>query len=141
MESVSISGLSKEMSKEESKQMQPLVLAMIGDSVQTLFVREFVAKKFGVKVNKMNKMVTSVVSAGAQFETFKKIEDSLSDEELDIARRARNANIHTKAKNFSYTEYIYATALEAVFGFLYLSGQTDRLNSLLTISLEELKEI
>ena len=57
---------------EEVKFMQPLVLAMIGDSVQTLFVRCFIAKNFGVKVNKMNKLVSSVVSAGAQFLTFKK---------------------------------------------------------------------
>ena len=47
--------------------MQPLVLAMIGDSVQTLFVREHIAKTYGFKVNKMNKMVSSVVSAGSQF--------------------------------------------------------------------------
>ena len=108
--------------------MQPLVLAMIGDSVQTLFVREYIAKTYGVKVNKMNKMVSSVVSAGSQFLTFKKIENELKEDEVDIARRARNTHIHTKAKNFSYTEYIHATALEAVIGYLYLSGQEERLN-------------
>ena len=96
------------------KTMQPLVLAMIGDSVQTLFVRTHIASKFGVKVNKMNKMVSSVVKAGAQFKTFKKIEESLTEAEQDIARRARNTHIHSKAKNFSYAEYIYETALEAL---------------------------
>lgn len=119
-------------------QMQPLVLAMIGDSVQTLFVRTKIALKYGVKVNKMNKLVSSVVQAGAQFKTFKKIEEQLSETEKDIARRARNTHIHTKAKNFSYNEYIYATALEAVFGYLYLSGQNERLNEFLEKSLEEL---
>ena len=64
------------MEREKVRQMQPLVLAMIGDSVQTLFVRQHVAKTFGVKVNKMNKMVSSVVSAGSQFLTFKKIKVS-----------------------------------------------------------------
>lgn len=127
------------MEKEKIKQMQPLVLAMIGDSVQTLFVREHIAVKYGVKVNKMNKMVSSVVSAGSQFLTFKKIESKLLDDELDIARRARNSHIHTKAKNFSYNEYIHATALEALFGYLYLSGERDRLNKFLEKSLEELK--
>lgn len=127
------------MEKEKVKQMQALVLAMIGDSVQTLFVREHIALKYGVKVNKMNKMVSSVVSAGSQYETFKKIEAELLEDEVDIARRARNTHIHTKAKNFSYNVYIHATALEAVLGYLYLAGEKERLNYFLEKSLEELK--
>lgn len=125
--------------KIKIKNMQPLVLAMIGDSVQTLFVRKHIALVYGVKVNKMNKWVSSVVSAGSQFKTFKKIEETLSEDEQDIARRARNTHIHTKAKNFSFTEYIYATALEALIGYLHLTEQTERLNEILNISLEELK--
>ena len=127
------------MEKEKVKQMQPLVLAMIGDSVQTLFVREHIAKTFGFKVNKMNKMVSSVVSAGSQFLTFKKIEEELNEDEADIARRARNTHIHTKAKNFSFNEYIHATALEALLGYLHLTKQTERLHYFLEKSLEELK--
>ena len=127
------------MEKEKVRQMQPLVLAMIGDSVQTLFVREHIALEYGVKVNKMNKLVSSVVSAGAQFLTFKKLENGLTADEEDIARRARNTHIHTKAKNFSINEYIHATALEALFGYLYLSGQNERLKEFLNKSLEELK--
>lgn len=124
--------------KEDVRLLQPLVLAMVGDSVQTLFVRAYVAKMFGVKVNKMNKLVSSVVSAGAQFKAFKKIEPLLTEEEQDIARRARNSHIHTKAKNFSYNEYIYATAFEALIGYLYLTKQTERMNELLNISVENL---
>ena len=127
------------MEKEKVKQMQSLVLAMIGDSVQTLFVREYIALNLGVKVNKMNKMVSSVVSAGSQFVTFKKIEEELTEEESDIARRARNTHIHTKAKNFSFNEYIHATAFEALLGYLHLIGDEGRLNYFLNKSLEELK--
>ena len=87
----------------------------------------------------MNKIVTSVVKAGAQYETYKKLESSLLEDELSIAKRARNSNIHTKSKNFSYMEYIYATALEAVIGYLYLTGNSDRLDFVLNKSLEELK--
>ena len=129
----------EKMSEEKVKQMQALVLAMIGDSVQTLFVREYVAKNLGVKVNKMNKIVTSVVKAGAQFNTFKKIESELTETENDIAHRARNTHIHSKAKNFSYTEYIYATALEAIIGYLHLTQNFDRLNYILEKSLEEME--
>ena len=128
----------EKLEEEKVKQMQPLVLAMIGDSVQTLFVREFVAKTYGAKVNKMNKIVTSVVKAGSQYISYKKIESELTETELDIARRARNTHIHTKAKNFSYTEYIYATALEAVIGYLYLTKNNERLNFVLNKTLEEL---
>ena len=130
--------LTDKMEENEAKLLQPLVLAMIGDSVQTLFVREFVAKKYGVKVNKMNKIVSSVVRAGSQFNTYKKIENELTDTEADIAKRARNTHIHSKAKNFSIGEYIYATALEAVIGYLYLTNNTERLNYVLNKSLEEI---
>lgn len=128
----------KILTTNEVLKIQPLVLAMIGDSIQTLFVREFVAREYGFKVNKMSKVVSSVVQAGSQFKTFKKIEDSLSEEEKGVAMRGRNAHIHTKAKNFSYTEYIYATALETLIGHLYLSGQDDRLSEILNKSLEEI---
>ena len=130
--------ISRNLEDKTINQMQPLVLAMIGDSVQTLFVRTEIALRYGVKVNKMNKLVSSVVQAGSQFKTFKKIEETLTEQEADIARRARNTHIHTKAKNFSYNEYIYATALEAVIGYLYLSGQEERLNEILEKSLEEI---
>ena len=126
------------LSCEDAKLVQPLTLAIIGDAVQTLFVRTHIALKFGVKVNKINKLVSSVVSAGAQFKTFKKIEDDLSNEELDIAKRARNTHKNSKAKNFSYGEYIYATALEAVIGYLYLTNQKEKLDKILNTSLEEL---
>ena len=132
--------MTEKMTEGEAKNLQPLVLAMIGDSVQTLFVREQIAKKFGMKVNKMSKMVSSVCSAGAQFLTFKEIESTLSEDEKAIAYRARNAHIHTKSKNFSYGEYIYATALEAVIGYLHLVGDIERLNEILEISMKRLKE-
>ena len=66
------------LEKTEAKLIQPLTLAMIGDAVQTLFIRTHIALEFGVKVNKINKLVSSVVSAGSQFLTFKKIEASLN---------------------------------------------------------------
>lgn len=124
---------------ENVKLIQPLTLAMIGDAVQTLYVRTTIALKYGVKVNKINKMVSTIVSAGSQFKTFKKIEPFLLEEELDIAKRARNTHKNSKAKNFSYSEYIYATALEAVIGYLYLTKNSERLEKILSLSMEELE--
>ena len=59
--------------------------------------------------------------------------DILSEEEIDIVRRARNANIHTRAKNYSIEEYRHATALEALIGYLYLTANTDRLQEILEL--------
>ena len=79
-----------------------------------------------------------MISQG-NFQTYKKVESILTEEELEIARRARNTHKNSKAKNFSYSEYIYATALEAVLGYLYLTNQKNRLDEILNISLQELK--
>lgn len=128
------------MTEDDVKNMQPLVLAQVGDSVQTLFVREYIAKNFKVKVNKMNKMVSAVCNAGAQFDTFKSLEASLTQKELEVAMRARNTHIHSKSKNYSYEKYIYATALEAVIGYLYLSKESDRLEFILKASLNNIEE-
>lgn len=130
--------ITQSFDEAQVKNLQPLVLAMIGDSVHTLFVREYIAKNHTCKVNKMNKLVSSVVQAGAQFKTFKKLESQLFDDEIEIAKRARNTHIHSKSKNFSYSEYIYATALETLIGYHYLLKNNNRLDYILNLSLEEL---
>lgn len=110
---------------------QPLVLAMVGDAVHTLFVRTKLIEKTNLKVNELNKKVSAIVNAGAQARTFFAIKETLSEREEQVARRARNTNIHSRAKNYSIDEYIHATAFEALLGYLYLSGQDDRLNEIL----------
>ena len=110
---------------------QPLVLAMVGDGVHTLYVRTKLIASTGLKVNELNRRVSSIVNAGAQAKEFFKIEELLTDREKQVAKRARNTNIHSRAKNYSVEEYIHATAYEAVLGYLYLSGQDDRLNEIL----------
>ena len=119
------------------KNMQPLVLAFIGDSVHTLFVREYMAKLGDYKVNQLNRMVKEKVNAGMQFKVFKKIEPTLTNEEHDVAYRARNSVKGQGAKNYSAIEYNYATAFEALVGFLYLTKQEERLKEILEMSLKE----
>ena len=119
------------------KNMQPLVLAFIGDSVHTLFVREYMAKLGDYKVNQLNRMVKEKVNAGMQFKVFKKIEPTLTNEEHDVAYRARNSVKAQGAKNYSAIEYNYATAFEALVGFLYLTKQEERLKEILEMSLKE----
>ena len=119
------------------KNMQPLVLAFVGDSVHTLFVRKHVCSLGEYKVNQLTRMTKEFVNAGKQCEVFKKIEALLSEDELDVARRARNTAKGQIAKNYSPAEYNYATAFEAVVGYLYLTKQEERLNQILKISISE----
>ena len=123
--------------KENVKLMQPLVLAFVGDAVHTLFVRQHMATSGDYKVNQLNRMVKEKVNAGKQCQVFKAIEPLLSEEEHDIAYRARNSVKGQGAKNYSPIEYNYATAFEALVGYLYLSEQKQRLEFVLEFSLKE----
>jgi len=120
------------ISIEDAKMMQPLILASVGDSIHTLYVREKFAIENKYKANELSKMVSKIVNAGNQCKIYYLLEKELTEEELSIAKRARNTHIRSKAKNFSANDYIHATALEALIGYLYLTGQYERLNYILS---------
>ena len=82
---------------------------------------------------KKERMIVDEVNAKAQSEGAKKLLPVLNDEETDIFKRGRNAHPHHSPKNQSEGDYHYATGLEALFGYLYLEGKTDRLNELFDI--------
>ena len=115
----------------EPKQLSPLTLAFIGDGVYDLFVREEIVCRANRPVKELNQLKVERVRCAAQAELFKKIEPFLTEEETDIFRRGRNA--HTAHAHKRTQEYHYATGLEALFGYLYLSGKTDRIRELLSI--------
>lgn len=119
------------------KNMQPLVLAFVGDAVHTLFLREYMSSKGDYKVNELNRMVKQKANAGSQYRSFKNIEHLLTEVEHDIAIRARNSVKGQGAKNYSATEYNYATAFEALVGYLYLTRNQERLEEILYLSLKE----
>lgn len=121
----------KVLTEVDAFSKQPLVLAMVGDGVHTLYVRTNLALATELKVNALNKLVSSKVNAGAQAKAFFAIKNTLTEREEQVARRARNTNIHSHAKNYSIEEYIHATAFEALLGYLYLSGQDERLQQIL----------
>ena len=116
----------------KARNMQPLILASVGDSVHTLFVRTKLAQLEIYKANALSKEVSKIVNAGNQCKIYYIVEKELTDDELAIAKRARNTHIHTKAKNYSANDYIHATAYEALLGYLYLTGKHERLNYLLS---------
>ena len=111
-----------------------LELAFVGDSVFELFVRSRLTLEGG-KVNALSRKAVARVNAGAQALSFGKIEPFISDEERAIARRAHNTK-QTPPKNADPFAYETATSLEAVLGYLYLTGQRERLNELLRLATE-----
>ena len=116
--------------KNKVKQMNPLVLAFVGDGVETLFVRSKVALSCDEKANALHKKAAAEVNAHAQSEQAERILPFLTEEEADIFHRARNSKSHHHAKNYSVTDYRRASGLEAVIGYLYLTGESERLEEL-----------
>ncbi len=114
----------------------PLTLAFIGDVIYDLIMRTIVVEKGNAPVNKLHKKVSSLVKAPAQMELFHKIEEELTEEELGVYKRGRNAKSFTSAKNASITEYRIATGLEALIGYLYLTDQFARILELVKLGLD-----
>ena len=117
--------------KERVKQMNPVVLAFVGDAVYTLFVREKLALSLKYKTGELDRRTAEVVSAHGQSERLNEILPLLTEEEEDIFKRGRNAKKPTKSKNASVAEYVRSTGFEALLGYLYLTGQTERIEELL----------
>jgi ribonuclease-3 family protein len=115
------------------KQYSPNTLAFIGDTVYELFVRESLVTEANRPVSELNKRKVSLVNCEAQSEAVRRITPSLTDEELSVYKRGRNAFTKNTPKNSSVADYHSATGLEALFGYLYLSGRVDRLRELFEI--------
>lgn len=116
--------------------LSPLTLAFMGDTVFDLFVRERLICQANRPVNKLHNLASKTVNAASQAKAVKKIMDLLTEEELAVFRRGRNCHTNHKAKNASEGDYHYATGFEALFGYLYLKGNIDRLRELFDIIIE-----
>ncbi len=111
-------------------QRNVLVLAYLGDAVFTLMVREFLIEKFNCKSNGLNKRANEIVCARNQAEILNQIKEDLTDDEMDIIKRARNSHTNNKAKNSTLEEYNLATQFEALVGYWHLSGQKEKLEKM-----------
>lgn len=118
---------SGKLSVSDIKMLNPLVLAYVGDSVYDTFVRTLLVSGGHGHVAKLHKMSIEFVKAKAQADILGEINGRLTPEEQDIARRGRNTKSSTIPKNADILDYRYATGFEALIGFLYLTGQIDRL--------------
>ena len=111
---------------EEVNQMSPLTWAYVGDCVYELYIRTKLVDTTKLKPHELHIKSVKYVKAKAQAETLKKLETILTEEEKEIVRRGRNTQTHHIAKNASMQDYMYATAFEALIGYLYLTKQEDR---------------
>ena len=124
------------ITKNESanaNQLSPLNLAFIGDCVYEIMVREMLVNEANRPVNELHKQSVQMVSAKAQTKAMSLIESSLSENELAVFKRGRNAKTAHQPKSATVGEYHCATGLEALFGYLYLSGQLERARELFEI--------
>ena len=112
---------------EEVNQMSPLTWAYVGDCVYELYIRTKLVDTTKLKPHELHIKSVKYVKAKAQAETLKKLETILTEEVKEIVRRGRNTQTHHIAKNASMQDYMYATAFEALIGYLYLTKQDNRL--------------
>ncbi len=129
------------LGRVDIRSYSPLVLAYIGDGVFELIIRSYVVNQGNVQVHKMHCHTSSIVKAQTQAQMAVRLEPFLTGEEESFYRRGRNAKSHTTAKNATVGDYRKATGFEALVGYLYLTGQNDRLMELMKIALTEIGEI
>ena len=116
-----------------------LPLAFIGDSVHTLFVREYCLKNTNDKMENYHIKASKFCKASSQAKALTLLIEKLSEEEKDIVRRGRNAKPKHQAKNASSSEYSHSTAFEVLIGYLYLSKNEERLKEILNLSISLLE--
>ena len=125
------------MDRRDINQISALGLAHCGDAVFELLVRTWLCTLGGTKVKNLHRETVSYVSAPAQAARMDKILPLLSEEEVDLYKRGRNAHVRLIPKNATHEQYSKATGLECLFGSLYLLGRRDRCNELFCLSMEE----
>ena len=122
---------------QDIRNYSPLALAYMGDCVYELIIRTVIVEKGNKQPQKLHREAAGFSKAGTQSAIYKALLDEVSEEEADILKRGRNAHSHSKAKNATLGEYKNATALEALFGYLYLTGRMERVLELLKLGLEK----
>ena len=120
-----------QMTIQQAKQLSPVTLAFVGDAVYTLYVRSAHVFSADRRPSELQKLSSLTVSAHGQSELLSKIEERFTNEEREIFLRGRNAKKATKSKNADVAEYNRSTGFEALLGFLYLTGNEERIYQLL----------
>ena len=125
------------LQKREIDAISNLGLAHMGDCVFEILCRGYLCAKGEKTVDRLHRDTIQMVKATSQAKFMDKLLPHLTEEELAYYRRGKNAHVHAVPKSATPAEYAKATGLEALFGALYLSGQTDRINELFKTVMED----
>ena len=129
-----------DLPNRDPRQLSPLVLAYVGDTVYDLYVRTRLILSSDATAHGLHMQATRLVCAKAQAAALYAMLDKLTEEELSIYKRGRNSHMGTVPKNAAIQDYRAATGLEALVGYLYLSGMDERLTELMSLALSPKEE-
>lgn len=125
-----LNGICSPIKETEARLYSPLTLAFLGDAVYSLLVRNMLSREANKPTGKLHLESIKYVNASFQAKMIKELLPHLNENEESVFKRGRNAHSAHSPKNQDAADYRYATGLEALFGYLYLSGNTDRINEL-----------
>ena len=125
------------MDPREINQISALGLAHCGDAVFELLVRSFLCSTGKATTRDLHRRTVGYVNAPAQAARVERMLPLLTEDELAVYRRGRNAHVHAVPKNATHEQYAKATGLECLFGALYLAGKLERINELFVLTMEE----
>lgn len=128
------------LDEKEARNLSPQVLAFVGDGVYSMYIRHKIVINEKLSGKELHSRVINFVKASGQSNFISRLLPLLSEEELHVFKRARNHKTSSQSKNADIVDYKRATGLEALLGYLYLSGKIDRLNEILKISIGEKNE-
>lgn len=122
--------------EQDIRTYSPLTLAYIGDAIYDLVIRTVVVERANRPNGDLHHITVKYVNAGAQAKMIEALQDKLTEEEQTVYRRGKNSKPHTMAKNATPADYRKATGFEAVMGYLYLKGETERMLELIRTGIE-----
>ena len=128
------------LTDREANAYSPLSLAFLGDSVYDTLVREHLLMKANMPVSKLHSAKIKLVCAEYQSDAYEKVAEQLSERELAVLKRGRNATGNTVPKHADALQYRRATAIESLFGFLYITGRTERVRELFALMISDEEE-
>lgn len=126
-----------QLEEQDIRTYSPLTLAYIGDAIFELVVRTVLVERKNMQPEKLHKAATKIVKAETQSLLVEALKEELTEEELAVFKRGRNAKAVTRAKNATMSDYRRATGFEALMGYLYLKGDLERMIRLISLSIEK----
>ena len=125
------------LEEQDIRTYSPLTLAYIGDAIFELVVRTVLVERKNTQPEKLHKAATKIVKAETQAVMIELLKEDLTEEELTVFKRGRNAKAVTRAKNATMSEYRRATGFETLMGYLYLKGDLERMIKLISLGIEK----